>query len=197
MGGETLKSRGRRERQGFFERYCQGRGIDIGCGDDPLTPEVDKWDMVNGDATDMVGVEPDTYDFVYTSHLLEHLFYPVVAIQNWWKILKVGGHLIIVVPHKELYERKDCLVPPLHEDRHKMFFLPDRADPPHTLSLLDTVNLALGADPREFVYMMTCDEGRIAVDAVSHPQGEYQIELVIRKGQRPRFGDTHLPESPI
>jgi SAM-dependent methyltransferase len=194
---ETLKSQERRIRERFFGKYCQGHGIDIGCGDDPLTPSVDRWDVDNGDATYVAGIEPNTYDFVYTSHLLEHLFYPVVAIKRWWEILKPGGYLIIVVPHKELYERKDCLVPPLGGDRHKMFFLPDRADPPHTLGLLDTVNLALGAEPREFIYMAMCDEGRIAVDEQTHPQGEYQIELVIRKGQRPRFGNVHLPDSPI
>ena len=42
----------------------------------------------------------DTVDFIYAGHLLEH-FYPdtvLSAVREWYRVLKPGGTLIIVVP---------------------------------------------------------------------------------------------------
>jgi SAM-dependent methyltransferase len=101
---ETSKAMARRRREGFFDRYFVGKGIDIGCGSDPLAG-CDKWDKEQGDATFMAGVEDESYDFVYSSHALEHVDSPEVALQNWWRILKPGGHLIVGVPDEDLYEQ--------------------------------------------------------------------------------------------
>ena len=38
--GETHKARARRAREGFFERYCRGHGLDVGYGGDPVVPGV-------------------------------------------------------------------------------------------------------------------------------------------------------------
>jgi hypothetical protein len=46
---ETSKSQQRREQEGFFDRYCQGKGLDIGCGKDPLAG-CRGWDKADGDA---------------------------------------------------------------------------------------------------------------------------------------------------
>lgn len=188
---ETSKAHKRRLKQGFFDLYCQGKGIDIGCNNDPIVPGIDEWEIANGDATYMHGVAPGTYDFVYTSHLLEHLNDPVTAIRNWWAILKEGGYLILFVPHRELYDRKDYLDDRAPTDiwAHKMFFLPDRSELPATQGLLELVNRALGSERREFCYMAMCDEGWTPSFKDGGPSGEYSIELVIKKGQRPRFRD--------
>lgn len=100
----------------FAIRYFVGHGIDIGSGNDPLwqyqvlypcMSECDEWDTQHGDgdAQKMAGVEDATYDFVHSSHTLEHLVDPVEGLQNWWRILKPGGHLVIVVPDEDLYEQ--------------------------------------------------------------------------------------------
>ena len=47
---ETTKVRTRREREGFFEKYCSGRGLDIGYGNDILLPTCSGWEYYNGDA---------------------------------------------------------------------------------------------------------------------------------------------------
>jgi hypothetical protein len=36
MGRESNKGRARRFRAGYFERYLVGKGVGIGCGDDPV-----------------------------------------------------------------------------------------------------------------------------------------------------------------
>jgi SAM-dependent methyltransferase len=98
----------------FHQRYLVGRGIDVGSGDDslatyafmfPRITSVDSWDKAHGDAEVMEGVAPETYDFVASSHCLEHLGNPTIALENWLRITKVGGHVIIVVPDEGLYEQ--------------------------------------------------------------------------------------------
>lgn len=141
---ETKREHERRTREGYFENYFKGHGIDIGCGSvdginplDVLTPDCDKWDIGfgNGDATLMEGVAENTYDFVYASHLLEHLYDRVTALRNWYRILKPGGHMVIAVPHRDLYERKLTLPSRGNED-HKVFFLPFYDEPPDTEGLV-------------------------------------------------------------
>ena len=117
---ESAKSRARREAEGFFDKYCRGKGIDIGSGPDPLTPACRAWDVKDGDAQKMEGVADESFDFVYSSHCLEHMRDPLEALLNWWRILKPGGHLIVVVPHEDLYEQG--LFPSVFNSDHKTSF---------------------------------------------------------------------------
>ena len=105
---ETSKCHARRMRAGEFERYFSGQGIDIGSGDDPLRPlhgSVVCWDRRDGDAMLMPGVADATYNFVYSSHCLEHLVDIPTALRHWVRILRPGGWLYIVVPDYCLYEK--------------------------------------------------------------------------------------------
>jgi ubiquinone/menaquinone biosynthesis C-methylase UbiE len=120
MSGETLKNHARRESNGDYLKYFSGLGIDIGCGSAPLPIQCHHWDLPEGDATYMEGVEDNYYDWVYSSHCLEHLDSPVRAIENWWRILKPGGHLIVVVPDLYLYERGQWPSP--NTKSHKQYF---------------------------------------------------------------------------
>lgn len=43
-----------------------------------------------------------SYDFVLSSHTLEHIANPLKAVAEWARVLKVGGLLLLVVPHKEM-----------------------------------------------------------------------------------------------
>ena len=56
---ETSKCYDLRKRRGDFDTFLTGKGIDIGCGPDPLrvvNGTVDRWDMENGDAQILAGV---------------------------------------------------------------------------------------------------------------------------------------------
>ena len=103
MGGTSI-GKDRRKAEGFFERFIVGNGIDIGHGGDPLTPDCKLWDTQQGDATSLAGLEDESFDWAYSSHCLEHLAEPSVALANWWRVVKVGGHLIVAVPDFLLYE---------------------------------------------------------------------------------------------
>lgn len=105
---ETSKCHNVRVRRGDFEKFLRGDGIDIGAGNDPLRPlngTVRSWDKPEGDAQLMAGISDSHFDFVYSSHCLEHMREVPEALRNWTRILKPGGWLYVVVPDYVLYEK--------------------------------------------------------------------------------------------
>lgn len=82
-----------------------GRGLDIGCGTTPILESCDRWDWEQGDAQYVPGCPLDHYDWIFSSHLLEHVKDPTSAVARWWKSLKPGGFLIVLVPDEDLYEK--------------------------------------------------------------------------------------------
>jgi len=105
---ETIKCEAFRRQRGDFKEYLKGQGIDIGCGDSCLKVDegtVRPWDLRDGDAQFMDGVPNEEYDFVYSSHCLEHMLDVRKALRNWIRILKPGGCLYFAVPDYILYEK--------------------------------------------------------------------------------------------
>jgi ADP-heptose:LPS heptosyltransferase/predicted SAM-dependent methyltransferase len=97
-------------------KYTTGRGLDVGCGPYKAFPHfigVDNYtdtgkfgikmkpDVVAN--ADDLGWKDEHFDFVFSSHLLEHLEDPKKALAEWWRVIKVGGYLILYLPHKDLY----------------------------------------------------------------------------------------------
>ena len=181
--GETSKARKRREREGWFEKYAPPNmsGIDLGCGPDPLNHTFRRWDSSygEGDATILEGVPPNTFHTVYASHILEHLQYPRQGIARWYEVLRPEGHLIIIVPHRDLYEQKKEM-PSAINPWHKTFWLPEEEDYPWTKSLKHEV---LAAIPNaNIVLLRVCDDGYKPGNMYNnHPEGEYSIELIVQK----------------
>ncbi|CAA9325102.1 MAG: SAM-dependent methyltransferases [uncultured Gemmatimonadaceae bacterium] len=112
---ETGKAVPRRLRDpAFAGRYFVGEGIDIGSGADnlgryaylfPGMTRVRGWDADDGDATTMQGLAPESFDFVHSSHCLEHLMFPDHALGRWFRLVRPGGHLVVVVPDEDMYEQ--------------------------------------------------------------------------------------------
>ena len=121
---ETTKALDRRRRLGQLQ-YLRGRGIDIGAGLDPLvTPygTVDVFDKAQGNAQFMSEVPDNSYDFVYSSHCLEHLKEVEYTLYSWTRILRPGGTLLIIVPDYELYEH-NCWPSQFNEEHLSSFSL--------------------------------------------------------------------------
>ena len=80
------------------QKHCKGRGVDIGASDwllDGARPIED-----NKDENAYKILEKDgSLDYVFSSHLLEHLSDPLLAIDEWTKKLKSGGVLFMYLPH--------------------------------------------------------------------------------------------------
>lgn len=78
---------------------CTGRGIDVGCGKWPLDGAV-AFDIANGD--DAMNLPDERYDFVFSSHCLEHLANPIAAIEHWRTRIIEGGRLFLYLPHPDM-----------------------------------------------------------------------------------------------
>jgi SAM-dependent methyltransferase len=105
---ETSKSYRLRKHRGDFDNFLCGDGIDVGCGSDPLKVElgsVQQWDLANGDAQLMPGVPDASFDFLYSSHCLEHMRDVPETLRNWTRIVKPAGFLYLVVPDYIIYEK--------------------------------------------------------------------------------------------
>lgn len=103
---ETSKSIPLRDKD--FELYLKGLGLDIGAGHDTLVVpngSVDYWDLPQGDAQYLSTLSDGVYDFVYSSHCLEHMVSVEESLKNWVRVLSPGGFLFIVVPDFRLYEK--------------------------------------------------------------------------------------------
>jgi len=175
---ETSKARERRLREGFFDNFCGGRGLDIGYGGDPVVADCQGWDIEHGDAQLLIGAEDEAYDFVYSSHTLEHMVDLDVALTNWWRVVRPGGHLILYIPHRDLYEKKQALPSNWNAD-HKHFFLLDRDDPPSTIGIVPLLQRVL--PEASIVYARECSDGHTIRTPHIHSDGEYSIEVVARK----------------
>lgn len=177
---ETFKARERRLREGFFDLYCKGKGLDVGFGGDLITEDAEGYDFEHGDAQYLKGKKDNTYDFVYSSHTIEHLPDPSVAIKNWYRVVKPGGYLIIFLPHRDLYEKKKTL-PSRFNPNHLHFFLPDRDEEPDTIGIIPLIERSITGF--QLIYVKKCSEGHTITDPLLHSDGEYSIEVVIQKGK--------------
>jgi SAM-dependent methyltransferase len=53
------------------------------------------------EATELGRLPAASYDFVLSSNNLEHIANPLKAIEEWLRLLRPGGHLLLVLPRKE------------------------------------------------------------------------------------------------
>lgn len=120
---ETSKSSALPQRARLYEKYLLGRGLDIGCGNDILKlegREIDGFDLPQGDAQYLMGKEDASYDFVHSSHCLEHVRDVPVTLWNWARVVKPGGAVFITVPEWTFYERR--IWPSAFNGDHKQRF---------------------------------------------------------------------------
>jgi SAM-dependent methyltransferase len=164
-----------------------GHGIDVGAGRKPapwwklLGPppiQVDTWDQPQGDAHHLKGVADGAYDFLFASHILEHLERPELALHNWVRVVRPGGVLLIAVPHRDLYEQKRRL-PSRWNPNHKRFYLPEEDEPPDTVGLLPWLYRLSDELPFRVAAVQTGDWGYRRPGAGKHPLGEYQIDALL------------------
>lgn len=182
----------------YATRWLVGDGVDIGAGPDciaqyheffPLMRSCRAWDMPDGDAELMEGVADGSLDFVHSSHCLEHMRDVRIALDNWIRILKPGGHLVCLVPDEDLYEQGRF--PSVFNSDHKhTFTIHKKASwSEKSINLFDL--LAATAEPVEvkkielldatYRYGLASQVAPQVFDQTQTPIGECAIEFVLRK----------------
>lgn len=56
--------------------------------------------VIINDAVNITNVGDAAYDFIFSSHCLEHIANPIKALKEWLRIIKTGGHVILILPEK-------------------------------------------------------------------------------------------------
>jgi len=180
VGPESQKTYQEKLNTGFFFKYMSGSsGLDIGFmgyeeGRGTILPTA-------------IGIEPsypgydgahlpfpdNSQDYVYSSHCLEHIDNIQVVIKDWLRVVKPGGFIITVVPHRDLYEKKLELPSQFNED-HKRFYTP--------ASLLNEFETSLPVNSFRVRHLQDNDAGHdYKQPTKEHSRGCYEIELVIQK----------------
>jgi SAM-dependent methyltransferase len=128
-----------RRRWYLARHYLSGHGLEIGALHLPLpvphgvrvryvdrlgVPELRKQyldlrdqQLVSVDIVDdgerLDTIPDESEDFVIANHLIEHAEDPIVAIENWLRVLRPGGVLYMAVPHREQTFDRDRPTTPL------------------------------------------------------------------------------------
>lgn len=179
-----------RRRVNGLLRGIEGVGLDVGAGAEPApwwkmieaSVQVQPWDQArgDGDATYLDGVEDESFDFVFSSHLLEHLARPEIALRRWVDVTRRGGSLLVAVPHRDLYEKRRRL-PSTFNPRHLRYYLPTLDDEPDTVGLYPWLVRMGFALQFEILAVQTGDWGYVPTPPGTHPVGEYQIDALLRR----------------
>jgi SAM-dependent methyltransferase len=95
----------------IVENYCKGHGLEIGPGSNPSCdpdhtvfldkfPSKEAWFKIDiiSDATS-IPVSDSSFDYVFSSHCLEHVPDTIGTLKEWLRILRPGGRLVLVLPH--------------------------------------------------------------------------------------------------
>lgn len=64
---------------------------------------------------DNLPFKDNTLDYVLTSHVIEHFFDPIKALKEWHRVIKPGGYIFIIAPHKDRTFDKPRDVTPARE----------------------------------------------------------------------------------
>lgn len=213
---ECSKSIARRLSQpNFINHYFKGDGVDIGGKPDPLClytelfstmESVRTWDIEDGDAQFMETVPDNTYDFVHSSHCLEHLLCPEEGLKNWLRIVKPDGYVIFTVPDEDLYEQG--VFPSEFNKDHKWTFsiYKEESWSSKSINIIDLVK-KIGVEAELVKIELLSANYRFSLprfDQSITPVAECGIEIIIRKrtdeeiAQKGRFRKDNLqPEEEI
>lgn len=182
----------------YATRYIVGDGIDIGAGEDtigqyyeffPLMRSCRGWDLPDGDAQMMASVADATFDFVHSSHCLEHMRDPKEALENWLRILKPGGHLVCLIPDEDLYEQGAWPSPFNDDHKHSFTIFKKTSWSPVSINLTQLLS-SLSADVEikkielmdaTFRYQLNQRIGVERFDQTRTTVGECAIEFVLKK----------------
>ncbi len=178
----------------FATRYFVGQGLDVGGGTDtlalfqeffPLATSISRYDIENGDAQYLKNVDSGAFDFLYSSHCLEHMRDARQALGNWLRVVRGGGYLVIQVPDEDLYEQGQW--PSRYNSDHKLSFTICKTSSwsPVSVNVLDLLREFAGQ--ARIISLAQIDQGYrsklvpAGVDQTRTPLAECGIEFVLQK----------------
>jgi SAM-dependent methyltransferase len=185
VGTESQRTYQNKLDSGFFDKYMSGVGLDIGYAG-YVEGSLAILDTATGIDLGYPGYDgvnlpftSESQDYVYSSHCLEHILHYKDSLYEWFRVLKIGGCLIITVPHQYLYEKKLNL-PSVWNEGHLRFYTPS--------SLLKEIEESL--QPNSYRVRLLEDgdfQFNYNVIPPAHSEGQYEITLVIQRIKTPEW----------
>jgi SAM-dependent methyltransferase len=56
--------------------------------------------QIINEASQLIDINDASYDFLISNHMLEHSANPIKVLHEWRRVVKPGGALLVVLPHK-------------------------------------------------------------------------------------------------
>lgn len=118
--------------------FCNGNGVDIGFGGDPILKSAVTIDLpspyakyknnplhLRGSGDNLYWFKDNVLDYVYSSHLLEDFENTEQIINEWLRVIKPGGNLVLFLPDEQVYREynKKLGKNPNHNHVHDHFSL--------------------------------------------------------------------------
>ena len=185
--GESGRCYVRRVKSGFYDRYCSGDLVlDVGFSGYENPERKTALPNAIGIDLDYPGYDgirlpfgDNSVDTVLSSHCLEHILYDSAAIQDWYRVLKIGGYIVCMVPHQALYEKKRFLPSRWNQDHKRMYT---------AATLVASFEAALEVNSFRVRHLAENDTGfDYSRGPDVHSDGAYEIELVIEKIKKPTW----------
>lgn len=83
------------------KKFCKGKGLDIGGTKEAFFPDAE---IINIAETTLsaFNLPNEKYDYIFSSHCLEHLDDPITALYHWKSRLKKNACLFLYLPHVDM-----------------------------------------------------------------------------------------------
>jgi predicted SAM-dependent methyltransferase len=103
----------------LLKPYCQGNGVDIGSQGSPVNInsiqiefdrsrfEEDVPIQWEGDGISNLPFKNNVLDYVYSSHLIEDYEDWTSILNEWNRVIKIGGYIVIMVPDHNKF--RECV----------------------------------------------------------------------------------------
>lgn len=194
MSTETKGALQEPRRRFLHFNYLGGSGITIGPKGYENSAEVEIPNAIHVDL-DYPGYDglhlpfkDNSQDFVYSSHVLEHIEHSRAAIKEWFRVIKPGGYLFIVVPHAYLYERASFITHNTLGTAHRSTRNVDHWRAYTPAFLVGSIELAIVPNTWRLRHCADNDYGYdYTIPKDQHPGGRYEIECIVQKINPPSW----------
>ena len=162
------------------EQVVWGTDSLLGFQEGPLAQFFEGGDVLDIGAATVVGVPSSaSHATVFAGYKLQDIVDYRGAIRAWFQAVRTGGHLIIVVPHAFLHDRKLHLPSPWNPAQRRLYT---------PQSLLEEVEEAL--EPNSYRIRSLSDDDRdydYDLDPATAPSGRHDIVLVLERIAAPAW----------
>jgi len=117
-------------------KYCTGDGLDLGPGPWKLRQSAigidwKRWNEdinIQGSIAELIWFRDAVFDYIFSSHALEDMEDWQSTLNDWLRVIKPSGYLVLYMPHKDRYDGENPGHKHEFDGNEIVEFLRDRAE---------------------------------------------------------------------